>query len=266
MKINRNNTALHFLTSPVGKLKYAMKVPKKWDAGQIEAVRYMIEVGFQQKKELYKKRIRFMSDPFLEAYFRAKDRITLNLATDQDSMQESGTMIVRRDDGGRNTMFYTVSISKDAEGTTELKGSLIVFGTCHDKTTDLPVLQCAYIKTPGGDPYQYLSEGGLIGFEPGTKREEAPFAVWIDLVFLLIFMKYCEVETKIVVPGRKVEHAGNKYINDTEQPIEIVDSTWFTTIIRSEGFGVKGHFRLQPFPAAAISEPEHEEMDLHQAL
>jgi hypothetical protein len=26
-----------------------------------------------------------------------------------------------------------------------------------------------------------------------------------------------------------------------------LDSTWFTTIVRSEGFKVGGHFRMQPF-------------------
>lgn len=39
----------------------------------------------------------------------------------------------------------------------------------------------------------------------------------------------------------------NKYFNETKSPIEILDSSWFTTIIRTEGFGVTGHFRLQPY-------------------
>jgi hypothetical protein len=63
-------------------------------------------------------------------------------------------------------------------------------------------------------------------------------------------MKYCEVETKIVPPGKKAFHANQKYVNETKSPIEVMDATWFTTFIRSEEFAVGantgGFFRLQP--------------------
>jgi hypothetical protein len=35
--------------------------------------------------------------------------------------------------------------------------------------------------------------------------------------------------------------------NETKYAVEILDSTWFTTIIRSEGFRVGGHFRMEPY-------------------
>lgn len=207
MKINQHNTALHFLES--GAMPYMIKVPNDWNHFQREYVRHMIEIGFPNKRELYKKKIQYISDPFIKAYLDVKDRIRIDLL--ETTMEESGTFIMRRKDGGRNTIFYTASISRDEEGTTELKGSCIIFGT---------------------DP------------------EDTPLEVWIDIVYLLLFMRYCEVETKIVAAKRKADHVGQKYINETNQPIEIVDSTWFTTIIRSEGFGVKGHFRLQPYGPA----------------
>jgi hypothetical protein len=67
------------------------------------------------------------------------------------------------------------------------------------------------------------------------------------LVTLPVFLKYCPIETKFVNGGRRDHHAGQKYVNETGYPIEILDSTWFTTIIRSEGFKVGGHFRMQPY-------------------
>ena len=68
-----------------------------------------------------------------------------------------------------------------------------------------------------------------------------------DLFSLILFIKYCPLETKIIAGGKKGNHVGNKYVNETKEEIEILDSTWFTTIIKSEGFRVGGHFRLQPF-------------------
>lgn len=248
MKINDQNTALHFLEK--GTMSYSLRTDDigQWDNMRVNMLRTFLDHGFATKRELYKKKIQYISDPFLAAYESAKSRLTLSLVTDHDHMQESGTIIVRRDDGGRNTVFYTVTVGKDDKGVTELKGSLIVFGTDHYKRTKLPVLMLAYIKTPTGEPWQYVAPGSeWSGMQPGDKVEALPFAIWVDIVYMLIFMRYCEVETKMVAPGRKQEHVGQKYINDTRQPIEIVDSTWFTTIIRSEGFGVKGHFRLQPF-------------------
>jgi hypothetical protein len=65
-------------------------------------------------------------------------------------------------------------------------------------------------------------------------------------VKILTFLKYCPLETKIVKAGRKESHCGEKVLNETKVDIEYLDSTWFTTIIRTEGFGVQGHFRWQP--------------------
>lgn len=45
----------------------------------------------------------------------------------------------------------------------------------------------------------------------------------------------------------KEKHLGEKYVNETNYKVEILDSTYFTTISRTEGFGVNGHFRFQPW-------------------
>lgn len=37
-----------------------------------------------------------------------------------------------------------------------------------------------------------------------------------------------------------------KLRNNIPFDVKIMDSTWFTTICRNEGFKVRGHFRLQP--------------------
>ncbi len=65
------------------------------------------------------------------------------------------------------------------------------------------------------------------------------------IVTFLCFIKHAELETKIIEPKARGKHAGTKYVNETKQRIEVLDSSWFTTIIRSDGFKVGGHFRFQ---------------------
>ena len=84
----------------------------------------------------------------------------------------------------------------------------------------------------------------------GSKAAEengcTPISVIGDILSLVLFLKYCDLETKIIKSGKKELHVGTKYINETKSNVEILDSTWFTTIVKSDGFKVRGHFRFQP--------------------
>jgi hypothetical protein len=66
------------------------------------------------------------------------------------------------------------------------------------------------------------------------------------IVSIYLFQKYAQVETKIIEPHQHKKENNCKYINDTKFPITYLDSKWFTTIVKSDGFKVRGHFRLQP--------------------
>lgn len=61
-----------------------------------------------------------------------------------------------------------------------------------------------------------------------------------------LFKKYAEVEIKVLQPKAKAELFKCKYHNENDHSIEIMDSTWFVTLIKSDAFKVRGHFRLQP--------------------
>ena len=63
---------------------------------------------------------------------------------------------------------------------------------------------------------------------------------------ITLFKKYAEVQTKILQPHSKKKDLNCKYINDTDLRICHLDSKWFTTLVKSDGFKVRGHFRLQP--------------------
>lgn len=62
-----------------------------------------------------------------------------------------------------------------------------------------------------------------------------------------LFLNFAEIETREVHPARQIWDGPTcLYNNKTKFPITVVDSSWFTTLVSSGAFKVRGHFRLQP--------------------
>ena len=62
---------------------------------------------------------------------------------------------------------------------------------------------------------------------------------------ILIFKHYAKVELDIVngKQRKKSDILNEKLINETSNGIQVLDSHWYTSIFRTEGFTVRGHFR-----------------------
>lgn len=67
-----------------------------------------------------------------------------------------------------------------------------------------------------------------------------------DIIIFNLFKLYAQVETKILKPNTKLKEIDCKYVNDTKFKLTYLDSKWFTNLVKSDGFNVRGHFRLQP--------------------
>ena len=67
-----------------------------------------------------------------------------------------------------------------------------------------------------------------------------------EILLLMYFKKYAQVETVESKARTKIHAQGCKYLNETDLDIEYLDSKWFTSLVNSKGFKVGGHFRLQP--------------------
>lgn len=93
----------------------------------------------------------------------------------------------------------------------------------------------------------FLSENIEIGVQRTNKSvtEYIEYSMQLIIIFAL-FKQYADVDTKVVGANSRVKEFGCKYINDTEINITHLDCKWFTNIVNSEGFKVRGHFRLQP--------------------
>lgn len=80
---------------------------------------------------------------------------------------------------------------------------------------------------------------------PKESNDLKDFMVWG--LYEECFLQFAELEVKELKPSRQIYEGVNcLYNNKTKSDIQIIDSTWFTTLVKSDEFKVRGHFRLQP--------------------
>ena len=91
----------------------------------------------------------------------------------------------------------------------------------------------------------YFNKENIEQTESGVKNWAYSKVCIVIMIYL--FKKYANVETKII-PGESMigKTKADKIINDFKSKITYLDSKWFTNIVKSDGFKVSGHFRLQP--------------------
>lgn len=239
MKINYKNTCLHWLDKPEKMDFYLPDTNKELSEAEETAFAYSLKEGFAElvksdcEPKPFRSKIRFLSRPFLEAYEKGKGK--LSGVFDKEEMEETGAFITQMG-SYTNTYFYyirTWGVGDDWR----MEFTLMIF--TKNAQADRPGLDACVVETEDRSKtfiFKGWEDGGM---------DKTHWMAW--LVTLICFIKYCPLETKMVNGGRREHHAGQKYVNETEYAIEILDSTWFTTIIRSEGFKVGGHFRMQPY-------------------
>lgn len=71
-------------------------------------------------------------------------------------------------------------------------------------------------------------------------------STFLLIAIISLFREYANVDVKHLNKKTGGTIFNCVYSNDTEKNIKVLDSTWFTTLVKSEGFKVRGHFRLQP--------------------
>lgn len=81
-----------------------------------------------------------------------------------------------------------------------------------------------------------------------TTSDEYINYVWHLFVLPMLFKRYAKIETEYGKCGKTIRSRilNDKVRNNIPIDVKIMDSTWFTSIFRNEGFKVSGHFRLQP--------------------
>lgn len=183
----------------------------------------------------FNKNIQYVTRPFYDAYWRSRGKlkdVVLNTP-----MDDSGTLILQWPHHTQ-TIFYRVKNNGDGD------------------IKDLDVFIILFTKTPRNDSFAldaaiYLTvedQEAMNIIWKGFIDDGRDLSWWVaEIMSFKTFLQYAEVDSKIINAKRREHHVGAKYVNETNYKVNVLDSTYFTTISRTEGFGVKGHFRLQPY-------------------
>lgn len=239
MKINYKNTALGLIDDPKN-FNFGFPDP---DITPLLSPEELRKFGFSLigssdgLKELCGSNIQYVSHSFLEAFLKGKSK--LSAVFDKEDIDEGGVIIVGGATNGFthwHTYYYYAKSYLSDDGEKKIQYLFIDFSK-HSKSV-----------IPNLDVYVSYSEGELKELVWNGYVEEGKDSTWWGafVVSFILFKKYCETETKVIPANKKEHHIGVKYVNETKRKITVLDSTWFTTIVKSEGFGVSGHFRLQP--------------------
>lgn len=82
--------------------------------------------------------------------------------------------------------------------------------------------------------------------DKNSQLNQIASSISTEIMATLNFIKYCPLEISHLAGNSRKKDISCKYINDTDMQVEILDSKWFTTLVKSDSFKVRGHFRFQP--------------------
>lgn len=239
MKISYKNTALSFLEEPN---KFAFHTPDSYGKQMTTQEDLKLMHGlidqFSQPgfADHFNKNIQYVTQPFYEAYQKSASKLKEVVRTTE--INDSGTLILQWPHHTQ-TMFYMID-SNGKEGDEWLYSVFICMFTKAKINDSFGLDVLIYLDKEERHSMDLVWKGFI-----DAGRD---LAWWIaDLMLFKTFLKYADVETKVLAGNKIEKHIGVKYFNDTNRKIEILDSTYYTTISRTEGFGVRGHFRFQPY-------------------
>lgn len=224
MRINYKNTALKFFDSGDG-CEDDFIIDENANKENIDAMMK----SFVNRKNYFIGNIRYLSEPFYEAYLKARDKLVEILKDETDEISGSGVFILNSLNRSPITVFYHIT-------------SEVFEFFLFDKFRDHQRFTLGITWDANNKIINYIDPN-----IQNAKNDRIFAETRIDIFCLLCFLKYCKVETKTSEPNSKLHAFNCKYLNETNYRIEILDSTWFTTLVNSSGFGVRGHFRLQPY-------------------
>ncbi|MBE7174697.1 MAG: hypothetical protein INR73_29270 [Williamsia sp.] len=227
----RNNPILQKLhDGKLGQIGYYLQ-----DADFFNTPGQAVQIGdaFKAKLPYFKRKIRLLSQPFQEAMWRAQKLLTEAGMMDR-LPSDCGTLVM-----GETTYLYQLENGPD-------------FYACDvwEFYKDRLVSMVAERWTPKtGQEMQAWRSKALLTKE-SLAMVDNNHTLWagqaVGNVFLFIqFLKHCPIQTKELTARKKARLYDCKYVNQTDLTIQVLNSTWFTNLVKSEGFNVRGHFRWQ---------------------
>ena len=121
----------------------------------------------------------------------------------------------------------------------------------NDEDRELLILPIYNEGTTQASSRGIVNNDEIYGWEYSEAEDRCWYGKIHDYVMsFILFYNFTETETKVIHgidsgEQRRIKLNGEKFINSSKNDIEIIDNTYFTSIIRNGEFGVSGHFRVQ---------------------
>lgn len=246
MKINYKTTALGLIDDP-DNFDFGFADPHitpKFTPEELHKFGNSIINGSKHLKDLCGGNIQYVSTSFFEAFKKAGHKIK-QLAY-QEEIEDSGILITGGFTNGLthvHTIYYAVVTKYDGNGKMFYNVMFADFSR-HSKADSCCLDVYTSITLDDKVPDEAVTRSLIWN---GYIEEGRDATYWQSFIILFcLFKKYCDIETKIVEPkNRRAKVAGQKYLNETDKRIQILDCTWFTNLVVSGAFGVSGHLRWQ---------------------
>lgn len=230
MKINYKNTALNLLDIWDEEYNLPQGFPKMLEKDRLEFAKSVLN-NIPEHKGLFRNKTQLISESFFEAYIKTKHKFA-DIFLKED-IETSGTWIWSLGSFTQTAFYYYKTVFVNGEWQPEY---LYIQFSKYSKN-DFKSLD-VYISGHNGVQKTFICDEH---YNNGYTHDY--FLAF--LVGFTLFTKYVEIETKIIAPNKKEKHIGIKYLNETKNSIEILDSTWFTTLVVSGAFDVSAHLRWQ---------------------
>jgi hypothetical protein len=202
----------------------------KPDMDNIIKLKPLLTHIFETLSPFFGRKIISVSIPFLETMVKAKDKLLEIINNDvfgDKDFYENGTIIA-----GDMVIMYCIESQRDTDK----------FNCCIWKTDKTGIFD--YIYYNAEEELHLATENYF--FKSKKQNEEMANFYMSVVLQVLLFKKYASVEIVESKGKSKTVQNGTKYLNETDLNIQYLDSKWFTTLVHSEGFKVRGFFRLQP--------------------
>lgn len=247
MKINYKNTALGLIDDPDNFNFYFPdpNITPQFTPTELREFGMSLIESVPALKLMIGDNIQYVSHSFLEAFQKSFHKLKSLFFNEE--INDGGVLITGGHTNGYthyHTYYYAVTSVKNEHG---IMGYNLVFidFSKHAKSDDHVLDVYLSIQSKPNDN-SVVTKSIIWNGHIEIGRDESYWEIFI--IAFCLFKKYCDIETKVVEPkNRRAKVGGQKYLNETDKRIAILDCTWFTNLVVSGAFGVSGHLRWQPW-------------------
>lgn len=231
MKISyRSHSAVKFLDSGIDNPDYKLKI---YEGDKDHYLRrcgsyFNVLSCFNSNIKYFKKSIKVLTQPVVEAMDKSREKLYKPELIEMIPNGSSGTFI-----NGSYTFCYSLGNNNENVFFVFKENNLIALIRASEREQD-------HITFFSENTYKQL-------LREKYSYQSVVESITQTFISVILFLRFAEIETKMLQPNSKVKEFNCKYVNDTNSTIEIIDSTWFTSLVKSDSFKVRGHFRLQAF-------------------